>query len=133
MGTLKIIKFDKYTILITLSQSIKPYNYFQFLYDFNSNKINAVLEKPFTVMFPARNTLMLRQYQKSKVNDRFIVIALNVYSRIKPRPNGFSSINHYSIGISSKSFSFFFLMHCLTNCSKGTPKSPCAIYLWIEL
>lgn len=108
MGTLKIIKFDKYTILITLSQSIKPHNYFQSLYDFNSNKINAVLEKPFTVMFPARNTLMLRQYQKSKVNDRFIVIALNVYSRIKPRPNGFSSINHYSIGISSKSFSFFF-------------------------
>lgn len=44
MGQLKNLKFDKYLYFgLFFPQSIKLYNYFQSLYDFNSNTINAVL------------------------------------------------------------------------------------------
>lgn len=45
MEQLKNLKFDKYLYFgLFFPQSIKLYNYFQSLYDFNSNTINAVLE-----------------------------------------------------------------------------------------
>lgn len=107
MGQLKNLKFDKY-----LCFGLFFHNPLSCIIIFNLFTISTQIQlmqcfkAPFSAMFPARSTLKLRQYEKSKVNDRFIVIALNVYSRIKPRSNGFSSINHYLISISSKSFLF---------------------------
>lgn len=45
MEQLNNLKFDKYLYFgLFFPQSIKLYNYFQSLYDFNSNTINAVLQ-----------------------------------------------------------------------------------------
>lgn len=107
MEQLKNLKFDKHLYFgLFFHNPLSCIIIFNLFTISTQIQLMQCLKAPFSAMFPARSTFKLRQYEKSKVNDRFIVIALNVYSRIKPRSNGFSSINHYLISISSKSFLF---------------------------